>query len=61
VCDKLRVKHYSIRTEQTYVDWIKPFIFVHDKRHPKNLDARDVDVFLTHLAMAGKVSASTQG
>ncbi len=60
VRDKLRVKHYSIRTEQTYVDWIKRFIFFHGKQHPKNLGARDVEAFLTHLAVAGKVSASTQ-
>jgi len=60
VRDKLRVKHYSIRTEQTYVDWIKRFIFFHGKRHPKDMGARDVEAFLTHLAVAGKVSASTQ-
>jgi integron integrase len=60
VRDKLRVKHYSIRTEQTYVDWIKRFIFFHDKRHPKDLGAQDMEAFLTHLAVAGKVSASTQ-
>lgn len=60
VRDKLRVKHYSIRTEQTYVDWIKRYIFFHDKRHPKDLDAADIEAFLTHLAVAGKVAASTQ-
>ena len=60
VCDKLRVKHYSIRTEQTYLDWIKRFIFFHDKRHPKILGAADVEAFLTHLAVAGRVVASTQ-
>ena len=60
VRDKLRVKHYSIRTEQTYVDWIKRYIFFHGKRHPKDMGAPDVEAFLTHLAVAGKVSASTQ-
>src|SRR3989338_10479297 len=60
VCGKLRVKHYSIRTEKTYVDWIKRFIFFHGKRHPKDMGARDVEAFLTHLAVVGKVSASTQ-
>jgi integron integrase len=60
VRDKLRLNHYSIRTEQSYVDWIKRYILFHDKRHPKDLGARDVEVFLTHLAVAGKVSASTQ-
>lgn len=58
--NKLRVNHYSIRTEQTYLDWIKRFIFFHDKQHPKNLGAKQVEDFLTHLAVAGKVSASTQ-
>jgi len=56
----LRVKHYSIRTEQTYTDWIKRYIYFHDKRHPKDLGARDIEAFLTHLAVAGKVAASTQ-
>src|SRR5450759_4536804 len=60
VRDKLRVKHYSIRTEQTYVDWIKRFIFFHGKRRPKDMEACDVEAFLTHLAVAGKVAASTQ-
>lgn len=60
VRNKLRVKHYSIRTEQSYVGWIKRFIFFHGKRHPKDLKAQDVEAFLTHLAVVGKVSASTQ-
>jgi len=60
VRDKLRVKHYAIRTEQSYVDWIKPYIYFHDKTHPRELGAQDVEAFLTHLAVAGKVSASTQ-
>lgn len=60
VRDKLRVKHYSIRTEQTYIEWIKRYIFFHDKRHPKELGGRDLEAFLTHLAVAGRVSASTQ-
>lgn len=58
--DKLRVKHYSIRTEQTYVDWIKRYIYYHGKRHPKDLGVRDIEAFLTHLVVAGKVAASTQ-
>ena len=60
VRDRLRVKHYSIRTEQAYVDWIKRFIWFHDKRHPKDMGAPEVEAFLTHLAVKGKVSASTQ-
>jgi len=60
VRDKLRVKHYSIRTEHAYTDWIKRYIIFHGKRHPKNMGARDIEAFLTHLAVAGKVAASTQ-
>ena len=56
----LRFKHYSIRTEQTYLDWIKRFILFHSKRHPKNMGANEVRAFLTHLAVEGKVAASTQ-
>ncbi len=57
---KIRLKHYSIRTEQAYVDWIKRYILHFDKRHPKDLGADEVEAFLTHLAVVGKVSASTQ-
>jgi integron integrase len=60
VRDRLRVKHYSIRTEHTYVDWIKRYILFHGKRHPKDMAARDVEAFLTHLAVQGRVAASTQ-
>ncbi len=60
VRDKLRVKHYSIRTEQTYSDWIKRYIYYHVKRHPKDMGAREIEAFLTHLAVDGKVAASTQ-
>jgi site-specific recombinase XerD len=57
---KLRVKHYSIRTEEQYLHWIKRFILFHDKRHPKEMGAGEVEAFLTHLAVRGKVAASTQ-
>ena len=57
---KIRLKHYSLRTEQAYVDWIKRFIRHFDKRHPRDLGASDVEAFLTHLAVAGRVAASTQ-
>src|SRR4030067_2078107 len=57
---RLRVKHYSIRTEQAYVDWMKRFIWFHDKRRPKDMGAPEVEAFLTHLAAKRKVSASTQ-
>jgi site-specific recombinase XerD len=57
---KIRLKHYSLRTEQTYVDWIKRFIRHFGKRHPRELGAAEVEAFLTHLAVAGRVAASTQ-
>ena len=57
---KIRLKHYSIRTEQAYVDWIKRFVLHFDKRHPRDLGAAEVEQFLTHLAVNGKVAASTQ-
>ena len=60
VRDRIRVKHYSIRTEQAYLGWVKRFILFHGKRHPLTLGAPDVERFLTHLAVEGKVAASTQ-
>ncbi len=57
---KIRLKHYSIRTEQAYLDWIKRFILHFDKRHPIEMGAVEVEVFLTHLAVERNVSASTQ-
>ena len=60
VRDKIRLKHYSIRTEQAYVDWIRRFILFHGKQHPAGLGAIEVEAFLTHLAVEGRVSSSTQ-
>ncbi|MFA7282481.1 MAG: integron integrase [Sterolibacterium sp.] len=57
---KIRLKHYSIRTEQAYLDWIKRFICHFGKKHPRDLGAAEVEGFLTHLAVAGQVAASTQ-
>jgi site-specific recombinase XerD len=57
---KLRLKHYSVRTEQTYAEWIKRFIRFHQMRHPKEMGEREVAAFLTDLAVAGKVASSTQ-
>ena len=56
----LRVKHYSIRTEQAYVDWIRRFILFHHKRHPNEMGEREITQFLTHLAVQKHVAASTQ-
>lgn len=60
VRDLIRIKHYSIRTEQAYLQWIRRFILFHGKRHPRELGAEQVTAFLSDLAVRGKVSASTQ-
>src|ERR1700731_131698 len=60
VRDAIRVKHYSIRTEQAYIDWIKRFILFHNKRHPREMAEMEVTQFLTHLARDRNVAASTQ-
>ena len=60
VRDRIRLKHYSIRTEQAYVDWIRRFILFHGKQHPAGLGAAEVEAFLTHLAVDGRVASSTQ-
>jgi len=57
---KIRYKHYSIRTEQAYTDWIRRFILHFGKRHPREMGAAEIRQFLTHLAVEGRVSASTQ-
>lgn len=60
VRERVRVKHYSLRTEKSYVGWIRRFILHHDKRHPRDMGAAEVEAFLTHLAVERNVSASTQ-
>ena len=60
VRNAIRLRHYSIRTEQAYVDWIRRFIFFHGKRHPREMAEVEVRSFLTHLAVARNVAASTQ-
>ncbi len=60
VRDAIRVRHYSRRTEDTYVHWIKRFIFFHNKRHPKDMGKREVSDFLTYLAVDKHVAAATQ-
>ncbi len=60
VRDVLRAKHYSFRTEKTYVDWITRFIFFHHKRHPRDMGLTEINAFLTHLATRRNVAASTQ-
>lgn len=58
--DRIRVKHYSIRTETQYVQWVRRFILYHGKRHPREMGAPEVEAFLTHLAVDGHVAAATQ-
>ena len=58
--DAIRVRHYSIRTEQTYVAWTKRFVRFHGMTHPNQLDAGAVAAFLTWLAVEQQVSSSTQ-
>lgn len=60
VREAIRFKHYSMRTEEAYVYWIKKFIFFHNMRHPKDMNSKDVSRFLTHLAVNRRVAASTQ-
>ncbi len=60
VQETLRRKHYSLRTERAYVDWIKRFILFHDKRHPAEMGSAEIAAFLTHLAVDEHVAASTQ-
>ena len=56
----VRCKHYSIRIEEAYVSWVKRFILFHKKRHPSEMGESEISQFLTHLAVDGKVAASTQ-
>lgn len=60
VREAIRVKHYSYRTEESYVNWIRRYILFHNKRHPKEMGSPEVKTFLTHLAVKENVAASTQ-
>jgi site-specific recombinase XerD len=60
VSEVMRFKHYSIRTETSYRDWIKRFILFHGKRHPRDMGAVEVSSFLSDLAVGRKVATSTQ-
>jgi hypothetical protein len=57
--ERIRYRHYSLRTEQAYVHWVKRFIFFHDKRHPREMGRLEVEAFLSHLANEWKVAVST--
>jgi len=60
VREVIRVRHYSLRTEETYLRWTKRFILFHGKRHPREMGVQEVQQFLSHLAVEGRVAASTQ-
>jgi len=60
VRDEARLRHLSLRTEETYCGWIRRFILFHRKRHPREMNAAQITEFLTHLAVNGRVAASTQ-
>ncbi len=57
---KIRTKHHSIRTVEAYVSWTYRLILFHNKTHPKDMGASEVELFLSHLAEKGHVAASTQ-
>ena len=56
----MRLRHYSLRTEEAYVGWIRRYILFHGKRYPNELDEKDVSEFLSDLAITGRVAAATQ-
>jgi integron integrase len=58
--DALRIKHYSPRTEDTYIQWVTNYILFHNKRHPKEMGVPEIGQYLTHLATKQQVAASTQ-
>lgn len=58
--DAIRLKHYSYRTEQKYVYWVRAYILFHNKRHPKGMGVVEINQFLSHLVSDKKISGSTQ-
>ena len=60
VRDLIRTRHYSYRTEEAYLNWIRKYILFHGKRHPAEMGAAEFSEFLTHLAVKREVAASTQ-
>lgn len=60
VREAIRVRHYSIRTEKSYVSWIRQYILFHDKKHPRDMGEREVSSFLSYLASKRNVASSTQ-
>jgi site-specific recombinase XerD len=60
VREAIWLRHYSLRTAQSYIQWIRRFILFHNKRHPETMGEPEVSAFLSHLAVNRKISASTQ-
>jgi hypothetical protein len=60
VRDAIRLKYYSYRTEQTYVQWIRRFILFHNKHHRQEMGVPEIEAFLTYLAVTENVAASTE-
>lgn len=60
VREKIRFKHYSYSTEKTYIHWIKQYILFHNKKHPIDMRKREIEEYLTSLAVKSKVAPSTQ-
>jgi hypothetical protein len=60
VRERLRVKHYSMRTEDCYLHWIRRFVFFHGTKHPRDMGGAQVEAFLSHLATDARAAASTQ-
>ncbi|MGJ8670803.1 MAG: integron integrase [Oceanococcus sp.] len=58
--EQIRIRHYSVRTEETYVQWVRRFILFHRKQHPRDMGKREIESFLSYLALGKRVSASTQ-
>lgn len=58
--ETLRAKHYSLRTEKTYISWVRRFILFHNKRHPREMGSPEINAFLSYLAVQKNVAASTQ-
>ncbi len=58
--EQIRTKHYSLRTEQAYVGWVRQFILFHNKRHPREMGAIEINCFISYLAVEKNVAASTQ-
>jgi len=56
VRDAIRLRHYSLRTEQAYIGWIKRYIYFHDKKHPNSMGESEITKFLSYLATKRKVS-----